>query len=266
MRVPRTNLCKLALVGLLAVACATSGVNKGDFNIISLEEEWQLGRQLEVDIARQLRLINDRAALDYLNGIGQQLVRQTEMSRLPWRFHLVQDDTVNAFNIPGGHVYVHTGLVDKATSAAEFAGVLGHEISHGVSRHATEQLSKSYGLSAVASVVLGQNPKAYEQILAQILGGGALASFSRDAEREADMLGLRTMTGAGYNPQGMVTMFEKLLAQRRSQPGAVQKFFATHPLTESRIKDIRAEINKLPSSSRLATNDSGYDSFRRRVS
>lgn len=262
MRVP-TRFTALFTVLLLATGCATSGVNQGDFNIVSLEEEWALGRKLEADLARQLDLVEDRAALAYLNSAGNRLVRQTEMAKLPWRFHLVRDPQINAFNIPGGHVYVHTGLVAAASNASELAGVLGHEISHGVSRHATEQLSKSYGLSALASVVLGQNPKAYEQILAQIVGGGALASFSRDDEREADRLGLRTMTAAGYAPEGMVAMFEKLLSQQRTHPGAVQQFFSTHPLTENRIKDLRSQIGTIRAGGSL--NDSGFDAFRRRV-
>lgn len=257
------SIAPVLILGL-AAACATSGVNQGDLNLVSLEEEWELGRKLEGDLARQLDLVRDSAALDYLNDVGQRLVRQTEMGNLPWRFHLVRDKTVNAFNIPGGHVYVHTGLVASATNVSEFAGVLGHEISHGVSRHATEQLSKSYGLNILASLALGENPSAYKQILAQVAGGGALASFSRDAEREADHLGLRTMSSAGYNPQGMVTMFEKLLAQRRGSPGAVQKFFATHPLTENRIKELRTEIAQMPAGG--MTQEARYESFRRRVS
>jgi predicted Zn-dependent protease len=250
---------------LLLAACASSGVNQGDFNIVSLEEEWQIGRQLEADLARRLDLVRDAQALDYLNDLGQRLVRQTEMGNLPWRFHLVRDRTVNAFNIPGGHVYVHTGLVEAARNASELAGVMGHELSHGVSRHGTEQLSKNYGLSLLASVALGQNPKVYEEILAQVIGGGAMASFSRNDEREADSLGLRTMSAAGYSPQGMVAMFETLLAQRKSQPGRVQQFFSTHPLTENRIKEMREEIAKM-GGSRGSANDGGFESFRRRVS
>ncbi|HZI63184.1 MAG TPA: M48 family metallopeptidase [Thermoanaerobaculia bacterium] len=262
--VPPAALAALLIVAV-AAGCATSGVNQGDFNIVSIEEEWQLGRKLEADIARQLPLLNDRSALAYLNGIGQRLVRQTELGGRPWEFHIVRDSKVNAFNIPGGHVYVNTGLIQSAANASELAGVLGHEIAHGVSRHATEQLSKSYGLSMVASLVLGQNPAAYEQILAQIVGAGTLASFSRDAEREADRLGVRYMHGAGYNPEGMTRMFEKLLAQRRSRPGAVQQFFSTHPLTENRLKELRADIAQLPDSSRLANNDSGFAGFKQRA-
>ena len=268
MRTRTLSLSALGVAGVLALlmvaACATSGVNRGDFNIMSYEEEWALGQKLEADIARQLPLVNDRTALAYLNGVGQRIVRRTELARLPWEFHLVADPKVNAFNIPGGHVYVHTGLVATADNASELAGVLAHEIAHGVSRHSTEQLSRAYGLSAVASMALGRNPAAYQQILAQIVGAGTLARFSRGAELEADRLGVRYMHGAGYDPRGMVSIFQELLAQRQRRPSSVERFFASHPLTEERLAEVRREISGLPAS-RVATTDSGYGGFQRRV-
>ncbi len=114
----------------------------------------------------------------------------------------MDDPAVNAFNIPGGHVYVNTGLVEAAPDAAAFAGVLAHEIGHGVARHGTEQLTKVYGINILGGVLLGQNPKAYEQILAQILAGGAVARFSRADESEADELGVRYSYEAGLRPDG----------------------------------------------------------------
>jgi predicted Zn-dependent protease len=126
----------VALVLSLAViagsmgSCSSSGVNQGDLNLVSLEEEWQLGAQLERDLQGQLNLVNDQAALSYVNQLGRQLVAQTEMRNLPWEFHIVADPEVNAFNIPGGHVYVHTGLINAADNVAEFTGVLAHEIPY----------------------------------------------------------------------------------------------------------------------------------------
>jgi predicted Zn-dependent protease len=254
----------LAIAAALTAACASSGVNQGQFNLVSLEQEWQLGQQLERDIAKQLRLVNDRSAVSYVNQVGQRIVSQTEMRNLPWKFHIVADKEINAFNIPGGHVYVNTGLIGAADNVAEFTGVLAHEIAHGVSRHGTEQLTRSYGLSIVAGLVLGENPAVYQQILAQIVGTGTLAKFSRNAEREADHLGVNYMARAGYDPMGMATMFEELLQRRGSQPGTVGKFFSTHPLTEDRIRDVRAQAAQIDRS-RLASQDSGYQSLRQRV-
>ncbi len=263
----RLLLATLALTiipSLLTGGCATSGVNSGDLNIVSLDEEWQLGRQLSADIAQQMTLVNDPQALAYLDKMGRAIVAQTEMRNLPWEFHIVKDPAINAFNIPGGHVYVNTGLVASASNSAELAGVLAHEITHGVSRHATERISKQYGLSMGAGVLLGQNPAVYEQLLTSIIGGGAMAKFSRDDEREADRLGIRYMNAAGYDPAAMATMFEKLQAEGQRRPSGLEQFFSTHPLTQERINDARAYARKV-SSRGVRLNDAGYAGFRQRL-
>src|SRR5690606_14174360 len=218
--------------------CATTGVNAGDFNLVSLDEEWQLGRQLEADVNRQVRLVNDAALERYVEQMGQQIVAQTELRQLPWRFHVVQDDAINAFNIPGGVVYVNTGLIARAGSASELAGVLAHETSHGIARPGTERLTAQYGISIGAGLVPGQDPRHAEQAPAQILATGAIARCSRGAEREADDLGVRYMAGAGWDPEGMARMFQRLMAEGGGGGGI--PFFSTHPTTEERIANVRA--------------------------
>lgn len=244
--------------------CASSGVNRGDVNLVSLEEEWQLGQQLERDIAQQLTLVHDQTAVSYIDRLGQQIVAQTEMANLPWKFHIVADPAINAFNIPGGHVYVHTGLIDAAANASELAGVMAHEIAHGVSRHGTERLTKAYGMQIAAGVLLGGNPAIYQQILAQILGTGAIAKFSRDDERESDRLGIRYMHQAGYNPVGMAGMFERILAERNRRPSGVEQFFSTHPLTEDRIADARNMAQQLPQRN-VVTDEPGFRTVKQRT-
>src|SRR5688572_28359212 len=206
----------LQIVPMIALASMISGCGSGgglgNFNLMSLEEEWRLGQQLSQNINSQVRLVNDAEANAYINRLGQALVSQTEMGQLPWQFHIINDPSVNAFNIPGGHVYVHTGLIAAADNASELAGVMAHEIAHGVERHGTEQMTKAYGLEMIAALALGQNPGALQQIVAQVLGTGALARFSREAEEEADRLAVPMMARAGYNANGLVTMFQKLLA------------------------------------------------------
>ena len=258
-------------VGFIAVAialvgCASSGVNKGDFNLVSYEEEWQLGAQLERDIDRQMDVLHDRASTAYVSRIGQRIVAQTELARAPWEFHVVADPSINAFNIPGGHVYVHTGLICAADNVAELAGVMAHEVAHGVARHGTEQLSKAYGANILAGLVLGANPPIYQQILAQVVAGGTFAKFSRDAERESDHLGVIYMYNAGYDPHGMVTMFQELIERRQRQPSAVEEFFSSHPLTEERIANVRAQIDELPPRQGLTLRDAEFQSIQRRVS
>ncbi|HEV8632535.1 MAG TPA: M48 family metalloprotease [Thermoanaerobaculia bacterium] len=245
--------------------CASSGVNKGQFNLVSLQEEWQLGDQLAVDLSRQLRLVDDPAAQSYLDSVGRRIVSQTEMANLPWRFHIVADPEVNAFSIPGGQVYVNAGLIDKAPNAAAFAATLAHECSHVVARHATERLSKAYGIEALGAVALGRNPALYQQILANILAQGALARFSRADEGEADRLGAAYMYKAGFDPHGMVQMFEALLAERQRRPGSVERFFASHPLTEDRIREVRKEIAGFPPRQDLIASDPRFEQLRGRL-
>ena len=257
---------KIFLPGLIVLIFLAPGCGSGGgFNLISLEEEWQLGQQLSADIARQMTIVQDPTVNQYVNRLGQSIVSKTSMANLPWNFHVVQSDEINAFNIPGGHVYVTTGLINAADQASELAGVMAHEIAHGVERHATEQMSRSYGLSILAGVLLGQDPATYEQILAQIIGGGALASFSRDAERESDTLGVQWMTAAGYHPSGMASMFETLLQNRQRAPGAVDKFFGTHPLTESRIDSVNNQISKMNLPANLMRDERSYQTVRSRV-
>lgn len=264
MRTMRYSRLLMPILLVTLAACGGGGL-LGGVNLISIEEEWEMGRQIEAQIEQEMDLVHDQTALNYINNLGQRLVSQTNMSDLPWKFHIVDEASINAFNVPGGHVYVHTGLIREADNAAELIGVMSHEIAHGVQRHATQQMTQQYGLSVLAAVVLGQNPSIVEQIVAQIVGTGAIARFSRDDEREADRLGVRYMYDAKYNPQGMVTMFQTLLAERERRPSSVEQFFATHPLSEERIENIRAEIERLPRSDQLSSNDTGFRTLQQRV-
>ena len=261
----RSMIFAVALATLLTAGCGSGG-GGNDFNLISIEEEWQLGQQLSQDIARQVRLSNDPTLNQYVRSMGQRIVSQTgaPFNQLPWNFYVVEDPAINAFAVPGGHVYVHTGLIANADNAAELAGVIAHEISHVTARHSTEQITRQYGLSVLAGMVLGQDPNALAQIAAQIVAGGTLARFSRQAEEEADALGIQAMAQAGYNPLGMATMFEELLEHRQGQPGRVEQFFSTHPLTEDRARVARQRAEQI--GNRGALDELGFQAARQRAS
>jgi beta-barrel assembly-enhancing protease len=257
-----TALLAVVLASFVAAGCGSGG---GNFNLISIEEEWQMGAQVSQEVARQVRFNNDPAVNSYVRNLGQRIVAQAAppFNQLPWQFHVVQDDSINAFAIPGGHVYVHTGLIKNSDNASELAGVMAHEIAHVLARHSTEQLSRQYGLSTIASAVLGQNPSTIAAIAAQVAAGGAMASFSREAEREADEIGIQAMAAAGYNPAGMATMFEELLEHRQGQPGRVEQFFSTHPLTENRVRDARSRAQAI--GNRGVTDEPAFQDIKRRV-
>lgn len=259
----RTLFILVLLSNLLAMLILSTGCGTG-LNLVSMEEEWQLGQQLEQDLNQQLTLVNDPTINRYIERMGQSIVQNTAMANRSWRFYVVQDENINAFNAPGGLVYVHTGLIAQTRNAAELASVVAHEIAHGTERHGTQRLSQVYGINIAASILLGQDPGMLSQIAAQIVAGGAVASFSRGQEREADQLGIRYMADAGYNPEGMVTMFELLMEQQQRQPGAVERIFSTHPMTSDRVAAARRDARAIQRSG-LRMNDNDFNAVRARA-
>jgi len=254
----------VALMASLAAGCATgSGSN---FNLISIDEEWQLGQQVSQEVAQQVKFNHDATVNAYVRDLGRKIVASSPapFNQLPWEFYVVEDPAINAFSIPGGRVYVNTGLIATAENASELAGVIAHEASHVVARHSTEQITRQYGISVLAGLLLGQNPGAAQEIGAQIIAGAGLARFSRDNEREADQLGIAAMHRAGYDPRGMAAMFRLLQQQQQSQPSRVAQFFASHPTTEERIRDAEARAAQLSTKGKI-TDEPQFQSVRRRV-
>ena len=257
----RIFVAPFAVVFVLALAgCASSGGSS-----VSLEQEWQVGQQMADQVAQQVRFVNDPVANSYVRSVGERIHAQTPMANLPFTFHIVDDPNINAFSIPGGHVYVNRGLITSSNKADELASVLAHEISHNVARHVVKQIERQQQISAIGGILLGQSPGALQEIVAQIVAGGAMARFSRADEKEADELGLRFMTAAGYNPQGMVDMFHTLQAQEKSQPGKVAQFFMDHPLTQDRINDIQSRVGGMASSSGLITDEPEFHEVKNRL-
>lgn len=242
-----------------ALVVASSCATLGGTNYVSLEEEWELGRQIEADLARRLDLVDDATIRNYVNQVGQRMVRQTTMGELPWRFHVVRDGSINAFNVPGGLVYVHTGLLAESGSAAEFAGALSHEIGHGLARHGTRRMSQMMEANLLASVVLGENPGTIAQIGAQIAAAGAFANFSRQDEREADQFAVDLMAASGYHPEGLARLLERLMSE-----GTGGGFFSTHPAPAERIENVRAMAQEMNLSG-LRMDDSGFSTVRSRA-
>ena len=223
--------------------CATLGL--ADEPMVSVEEEWEIGRQLEEELAEELPLVEDPEDVEPVERIGEAILAETEKADLDWRFHVVEDETVNAFNVPGGLVYVHTGLLEEVGDEDELAAVMGHELGHGVARHGAERMSQQYELGLLAQVVLGEEPGLVQEMVAQIAAAGALARFSREQEFEADELGVAYTHAAGYDPAGMVRFFERLLELQEREPGSVERFFATHPDLDDRIEEVRRQIAEL---------------------
>ncbi len=251
----RARLAAAALALTLA-GCATLG----GANYYSVDQEWEMGQQLQAQLRQELRLSNDQALTRYVSDIGQAMVNQTAMRDRQWRFYVVQDDAINAFNIPGGAVYVNTGLIANVGSASELAGAIAHEVAHGMARHGTSRLSKAQETNAIAGAVLG-NAGGVEQVAAQVAAQGAFAKFSRNDEREADRLGVAIMAGAGYSPDGLAALLQRLAEEE--QGGGVA-FFRSHPLSAERMETVR-QLARRYEGQRLRSDDGQFAAMRRRA-
>ncbi|MGI9091739.1 MAG: M48 family metallopeptidase, partial [Gemmatimonadaceae bacterium] len=221
-------------------------------------------------IAQQLPLISDPVVTRYINVLGDSLAHLTPRADLDWHFYVVDSREVNAFAVPGGYVYVNRGLIERASSMDELAGVLAHEITHVVDRHSVKQMQQQQGANVgitlacvLTSVCNGQAAGT----AINVAGTALFAKFSRTDEMQADDGAVGIVVRAGISPRGLVTMFQKLLDERKSQPTAVDAWFATHPLEEARIQDVQQRINRIPQStlSRLTRDSQNFHSFKNRL-
>jgi predicted Zn-dependent protease len=254
----------LVVVLSLASFAGTQSTGEAALNLVSMDQEWAMRDELLAQVSQEKQLVNDRASLDYINLVGRRLASQTPLGNRRWDFYIVRDSAVNAFNLPGGLVFVNSGLIAEAESLDQLAGVMAHEIGHGAARHGTQLMTRSYGYNLLASLALGRNPGQGRQIAAQLLGAGILTNYSRGAEREADRLGVNYTYRAGYDPQGLETFFGKLGNLRQRRPSKVQQFFSSHPLTEERVQIVDSEIARLPRKASLTHDTRNYQQFRAR--
>ncbi|HEY0970646.1 MAG TPA: M48 family metallopeptidase [Gemmatimonadales bacterium] len=237
---------------------------------VSEEEELALGRQTAEQVAAQLPLVDDPALAAYLNELGRALAAETERPGLDWRFFLVNSREVNAFAVPGGYVYVNRGLVERAVTLREFAGVLGHEVAHVGLRHSAEQLEdqRKTGVGvALVCTLTGWCESGTAQVAINVAGSAWFARHSRRDEAEADSAAVSILQRAGIDPEGVPLLFERLLQARERDPLTVETWFASHPLEEERIEASRALVNAIPPEELegLIEDDAAYQEFRRRV-
>jgi beta-barrel assembly-enhancing protease len=243
-------------------------VGKGP-NFYSLEKEIALGKQLAQEVERSSKLIDDPVVTEYVNRVGQNLVRNSD-ARVPFTIKVIDSDEVNAFALPGGFFYVNSGLILRAQEESELAGVMAHEISHVAARHGTKNATKGQilQLATIPLVLLGPAGLAgyglYEGL--NIALPVTFLKFSRDAEREADFLGLQYMYKAGYDPNSYITFFERIQADDKRRPGTIPKVFSTHPPTPERIENAQKEIARiLPNRPEYIVTSSEFDSVKERL-
>ena len=215
--------------------------------LVPLQTEIELGEKMAAAIEAREKIHPDRQLQAYIRQIAAPMMRQSLADRpgITYAITVLDDpDQVNAFALPGGFLYVYTGLLLLAENEAEVAGVLAHEIGHVVGRHSANQLATQYGLALLSSLALGEDPDEIARLTSGWIGAGAQAHFSRDDEREADGYGVKYLIGAAYAPRGLLSFFQKLKQLERGQKSKLDKLLATHPPTEERIQRIEKMIRR----------------------
>jgi predicted Zn-dependent protease len=242
------------LVLSLATACGT----------LSVQDEKKLGHQVQRQVRDQYTLMRDRVVVNYVRDLGQGLVASARPSPFEFRFFVVEDPQLNAFAVPGGAIYVNTGLILDADDVSQLIGVIAHEMGHVTARHVAENYKRSQATGVVAQIVslaigilTGSSIGAQGgQLLSGVAAQAYLATYTRDAEREADQLAIETMIRGGWDPDGMGAMFQKLMEQ--SSGGAhMPQFLSSHPATAERIQNVADERAKYGEVPRLRSTDGG---------
>jgi predicted Zn-dependent protease len=224
------------------------GTRYSNAGLISERNELKLGTQLNVEVGKHYKLTTDGQAR--ANRIGQRVARASLRPGIPYTFHVMHDEQINAFSGPGGHIYVTDALMSRANDD-ELASVLSHEVGHVVARHSLKTIQQSQTLGGLAELfgsitgVAGDTAGQLGKAAASIVAGGLLAVHNREEEREADFLGVRGMAKAGFNPEGMVTMFQKLQQVSRTDASLLGSLFNDHPDVQERIDNTRYEINRM---------------------
>jgi predicted Zn-dependent protease len=243
-------------------------VGKG-INIYSIEREMALGKQLAEEVTRQSKVVDDPLLSEFVNRICQNLARSSD-ARVPITCRLIEGDAPNAFALPGGFIFVNTGLIKLADEEDEMAAAIAHEIAHVAARHMTKQATKSAIANAATipiSIILGGG---WAGVAARQGAGmgvpAALLKFDRKDESEADYLGVQYMYAAGYDPTAAISIFEKLQSLQRKQPGLIDRVFSTHPMDKDRIEKTEQEIGKiLPEKPEYVVSTSEYSDIRSRL-
>ncbi len=240
---------------------------RGMGNWYSLESEIKLGREYAQQVEASAKLVTDPVVNEYVNRIGQNLVRNSD-AQVPFTIKVIDSDEVNAFALPGGFFYVNSGLILAADEEAELAGVMAHEIAHVAAHHYARQMTRAQwarlGTLPLIFVGGGVGYAVYEAA-----GFGiplTFMKFQRNFEAEADYLGLQYMYKTGYDPQAFVTFFEKIQAKEKKKPGTLAKAFASHPQTPDRIEKSQEEIARiLPARAQYVVSTSEFDDVKARL-
>jgi len=262
-----------ALLAVLSSCAPVSTKNpQGGLVLISEEEEFRIGQQFAASIdkaAEQGKLEFLELPDAYLNSLGMQLRDVSKRPDVPLRLFIINDSTVNAFAVPG-YIYVYRGLIEQTENESEFAGVVAHEIGHIVARHSAKKISQAAALSLgedlFLAIVFGNSSAAgLARVAGDLIVTGTIKKYSRDEERQADLLAVEECAAAGIDPQGIVTLFRKFEELFKESPNALELFFADHPYSRERYENVTRYIKQLGLKRGLELDREAFRQFRRSV-
>jgi beta-barrel assembly-enhancing protease len=223
-----------------------------------------LGKQLSIEVEKQAKIVDDPIISEYINRLGQNLARNSDVT-FPVTFKLIEADEINAFTLPGGYVFINTGLLELSGNEAELASAIAHEIGHAAARHATRQASRDK-LVSMGTLPLAVLAGPAARVAMNAAMPMAFMRFSREFETEADLLGIQYLWKSGYDPTASIDLFEALESTEKREPGSVSKLFRAHPLTPDRIEKTQKNIDKLlPARAEYVLNTSEYEDIRARL-
>lgn len=268
LRAAFAALLPLGLVSAFLGAAPSALAANHAINLYSVPRETSLGRQMAAEVEKQAHLVDDPIVGEYINRLGLNLALRADAD-FPVTVKMIVSDEINAFTLPGGFIYINSGVMKMADNEAELASVIAHEIGHVAARHATRQASRGQ-LARVAAALAMPPVSGWGGLAASqaAVAGAPLASshFSREYETEADRLGVGYLAQAGYDPNASIDMFERIQSMERRKPGAVSKLFLSHPPTGDRIAKTQAAIGKLKARNQAwVLNTSEFESVRTRL-
>ncbi len=252
-----------------AIGNRNVGCNKGMGNWYSLDKQVAMGRAYSQQVEHGAKMVNDPVVTEYVNRIGQNLVRNSD-AKVPFTIKVIDTDEINAFALPGGFFYVNSGLILAADNEAELAGVMAHEIAHVAACHVAREQTRGniVNLASIPLIFVPGGWAVYEGTQAALSIGVPLTfmKFSRNFEAEADFLGMEYMYKAGYDPQSFISFFEKIEAQEKKKPGTLAKAFSSHPMTPDRVEAAQKEMKSvLPPRDEYIVNTSEFDQVKGRL-
>jgi predicted Zn-dependent protease len=248
----------VAFTAFILGGCATLGGVMGQMYLMTSDQEVAAGLELSKEVPKQYKIYNNSTVTAYVQKVGARIVQKCGRQDITYHFAVIQNEEMNAFSLPGGYVYMYTGLMESINDEAALAAVLAHEISHVVARHAAERLSSMYAADAIQTAILGENPGLFGQIMAGAMTAGGLLAYGRENEYEADDLGQKYMYAAGYDPNAMGDVMRKIISLESGDPSKLGEMLATHPPTSDRLARIEAAIAAEPKLANSVRNATDY--------